>query len=148
MPEFTQTFSNAFRDVMSQFGMNDVKIVDNKHVIDLNKAPDVNIEIKLTGDVHGDVVYSMNVKLAKAIASAMMGMGVEDFDDIAKSAVCELSNMLAANSCTLLASNGFTSDISTPQILSVNDINGLINFNCVELKTDELPFFIFLSLTA
>lgn len=145
--KYDEAFSHAVFDVMSQFGLQDIKILDDKN---FENSPDVNIKFSITGDVHGNVVYSMGETLAKKIASLMMGMGVEDFDDLAKSAVCELGNMLAANGCTGLASQGIVSDISTPQLLTgtenspVNNESG----NLVELEADKLPFFISLSLTA
>lgn len=147
--KYDEAFSHAVFDVMSQFGLESIKILDNQHRKDGN-SPDVNVKFSITGDVHGNVVYSMGETLAKKIASLMMGMGVEDFDDLAKSAVCELGNMLAANGCTGLASQGITSDISTPQFLNGEENSPFNDSNCdfVELEADELPFFISLSLTA
>lgn len=145
--KYDDAFSHAVFDVMSQFGIESIKILDNQPRKNTN-PPDVNIRFSITGDIHGHVVYSMGETLAKKIASLMMGMGIEDFDDLAKSAVCELGNMLAANGCTGLASQGIVSDISTPQFLGGDESSPFDN-NCdfVELEADELPFIISLSLT-
>lgn len=146
---YDKAFSHAVFDVMSQFGLESIKILDNQPRKGRNLS-DVNVRFSITGDVHGNVVYSMGETLAKKIASLMMGMGVEDFDNLAKSAVCELGNMLAANGCTGLASQGIVSDISTPQLLTIKEISPLDDgsFDFIELKAVDLPFSISLSLTA
>ena len=46
----------------------------------------------------------------------MMGMPVENFDEMAQSAVSEMSNMLTANAATNLAAMGLEVDISTPSL--------------------------------
>ena len=46
----------------------------------------------------------------------MMGMPIENFDDMAQSAISEMSNMLTATAATNLAGMGLEVDISTPSL--------------------------------
>jgi len=52
----------------------------------------------------------------KIASTMMMGMPIVDFDEMAQSAISELSNMLTANVATNLASMDFEVDISTPSL--------------------------------
>ena len=73
--------------------------------------------VGFTKVLRGNVVYNMTEETAKFIASTMMmGMPVEKFDDMAQSAISEMSNMLTANAATNLAAMGMEVDISTPSL--------------------------------
>ena len=77
----------------------------------------VTIIVGFTKQIRGNVVYNMSEDTAKYIASTMMmGMPVENFDEMAQSAVSEMSNMLTANAATNLAAMGLEVDISTPSL--------------------------------
>ena len=59
----------------------------------------------------------MSEDTAKFIASKMMmGMPVDELNDMAQSAISELSNMLTANEATNLTALGMEVDISTPSL--------------------------------
>ncbi len=77
----------------------------------------VSIIVGFTKGIRGNVVYNMTVDAAKFIASKMMmGMPIAELDDMAQSALSEMSNMLTANAATNLAAMGLTVDISTPSL--------------------------------
>ena len=77
----------------------------------------VIILIGVTGQMRGQVILSMAVENAcKAASLMMMGMPVDEFNDMAQSAISEMSNMLTANAATNLAGMGFEVDISTPSM--------------------------------
>lgn len=60
----------------------------------------------------------MNEDDAKKIASAMMmGMPVDEFNELAQSAISELVNMLTANASTNFSNNDVNVDISTPTLI-------------------------------
>jgi chemotaxis protein CheX len=95
------------------------------------------------GDIKGNIVYRMQTNDARAIASTMMaGMQVEEFDEIAESALAELANMLTANSATCLYEKGCRIDISTPTMLQGENMSVKMNTEkilCVELLADGIP---------
>ena len=77
----------------------------------------VSMLVGFTKQIRGNVVYNMSEDAAKFIASQMMmGMPVEVFDEMAQSAISELSNMLTAHTATNITGLGLDVDISTPSL--------------------------------
>lgn len=77
----------------------------------------VTIMVGFTRQLRGNVVYNMSEETAKHIASTMMmGMPVAALDEMAQSAICEMSNMLTATAATNLTALGYDVDISTPSL--------------------------------
>ncbi|MCX7774459.1 MAG: chemotaxis protein CheX [Clostridia bacterium] len=88
----------------------------------LRKSPfqsdNVAVIVGLTGKIRGQVVISLSTQSALSVASAMMGgMTVTELDDISKSAISELGNMIMGNTATLLASRGIGIEITPPSLL-------------------------------
>ncbi|NLP37608.1 MAG: chemotaxis protein CheX [Firmicutes bacterium] len=83
------------------------------------KSNSMVVLIGLTGDLQGNVAITMDLNLACNIASMMMG-GVEvtTLDEMAKSAVAELGNMILGNTGILLAQIGIRIDVTPPTILT------------------------------
>lgn len=78
---------------------------------------DVVISIGVTGDLTGTVVLNMSEETAKLIASKMMmGMEVKELDDMAKSAISELGNMIAGNSASHFMNMGKDINITPPSL--------------------------------
>jgi chemotaxis protein CheX len=89
---------------------------------------DVVLVVGITGEIKGQVIISLDIDVAKQIASKMMmGMEVSEFNEMAKSAISELGNMIMGNSATLIANNGITIDITPPTIMVGKSIN--LSFN-------------------
>nr|WP_317356886.1 chemotaxis protein CheX [uncultured Tyzzerella sp.] len=74
----------------------------------------LNITIGIFGDIKGKVNYSFDLNVALFIASKMMFMEVTALDDISKSAICELSNMISGAIATVFSNSGKFVDITTP----------------------------------
>lgn len=76
------------------------------------------IMLGITGEITGQVCVVMGADTAKDIASRMMmGMPVDALDDMAKSALSELGNMMMGNAATLLSNNNVLIDITPPTLL-------------------------------
>ena len=73
-----------------------------------------NITIGIFGDIKGKVNYSFDLNVALFIASKMMFMEVTALDDISKSAICELSNMISGAIATVFSNSGKFVDITIP----------------------------------
>lgn len=85
----------------------------------------VVIMIGVTGEMRGQVILTIDVNKACSIASMMMmGMPVNELDDMALSAISELGNMIMGNAATLLSTRGIGIDITPP---SVGRGNGTID---------------------
>lgn len=110
-------FIQAVTEVMQQMGFQNI----NKSSVAVNEAVVKSLGVMtlvgLTQDVSGNVVYNMTENTACYIASKMMcGMPVDDFNEMAQSAVSELANMLTARAATNLVNLGYVTDISTPNM--------------------------------
>ena len=115
-------FIDAFTAVMPQIGFPETKrakvTVKQKNAVSLG----VSVIVGFTKQIRGNVVYNMTEDTAKFIASTMMmGMPVENFDEMAQSAISELSNMLTANTATNITGLGLDVDISTPSLTVGSD---------------------------
>ncbi len=99
-------------------------------------AENLIIVVGITGEIRGQAVISMSEELAKTVASKMMmGMPVPEIDDMAKSALSELGNMIMGNAATLLFNDGVNVDI-TPPTLMVGDNLQITSSN---MKTISVP---------
>ncbi len=87
-------------------------------------ADNVVIIIGIAGDFKGQVFFTMDEKAACTIASSMMfGMEVPVLDEMAKSAIAELGNMIMGNVSTEFYNDGIKFDITPPTVLVGSDIN-------------------------
>lgn len=77
----------------------------------------VFIMLGVTGEMTGQVCIVFDLDVAKDVASRMMmGMPVAEIDDMAKSALSELGNMIMGNAATLLSNNNLRIDITPPTL--------------------------------
>lgn len=82
------------------------------------QSDNVAVIVGLTGKIRGQVVIALSLNCAYSVASAMMGgMPVTQLDDISKSAISELGNMIMGNTATILASRGINIEITPPSLL-------------------------------
>jgi chemotaxis protein CheX len=96
------------RPTTGQLGVKDVKFVERY----------IWIQIGLTGQMQGDIVFGLHEEVALKLVSAMMGGFVlTEMDDIGKSAISELGNMISGNASTILYNQGVRVDITPPVII-------------------------------
>lgn len=141
--KYINPFLDAFLSVMPQLGFSEVK----KQSLELKekniKSSGVMVILGIVGDVKGNVVYSLDVDSAKKIASVMMmGFPVNDFDDMAQSAVSELTNMLTATASMNFANIGTNINISTPTLMFGEDFEMKMNIDkiiSVSLTVNNIP---------
>jgi chemotaxis protein CheX len=82
------------------------------------KGEAVVIMVGITGKMRGQTIFTMSKQAAFRIASAMMfGMLVEELNEISKSALSELTNMILGNAATLLYNKGIGIEITPPSLL-------------------------------
>lgn len=110
-------FIDAFTTVMPQMGFQEPKRTKMSVKEKIAESLGVSVIVGFTKQIRGNVVYNMSEDTAKYIASTMMmGMPVENFDEMAQSAISEMSNMLTVNAATNLTAMGLEVDISTPSL--------------------------------
>lgn len=98
-----------------QPGLKPVAIVDNY----------IFIQIGINGQMQGHVIFGISEPVALKMISAMMGgFAITSIDDIGRSAISELGNMISGNASTLLYNQGVHVDITPPVV--VDTINSAI----------------------
>ena len=110
-------FVDAFTTVMPMLGFPEPRRTKLYAASVRVKSLGASLLVGFTKQIRGNVVYNMSEETARFIASQMMmGMPVETFDEMAQSAISELSNMLTAHTATNITSLGLDVDISTPPL--------------------------------
>ena len=137
--EYINPFLSAAQSVLRDVCQMEVKM-QKPFIKGLVSADDTAvIIIGITGEIKGQVMITFTKAVGCTIASRMMmGMPVNELDDMAKSAISELGNMIMGNTATLLAKTGVCIDITPPTLclgtmaISVTDIANI----CVPLTFD------------
>ena len=134
--EYINPFIEASQTVLMQTGGIDAKLGK----VYLKSAPynsdSVAIIIGLTGKIRGQVIFTMSKPAAFFIASSMMfGMPVTELDEISKSAISELTNMILGNTATILYNKGIGIEITPPSLLMGDNIEITPN----KMKTVCIP---------
>lgn len=139
----------AFMTVLPQLGLADVQrkgvSLKGRYI----ESPGVMIIVGIVGDIKGNIIYGLTLDDAKKIASTMMmGMPVNEFDELAQSAISELTNMLTANVATNFSKDNIIINISTPTLM-----HGEFTANasaeqvlCVEMGVNDNSIQVYISL--
>ncbi|USB32510.1 chemotaxis protein CheX [Paenibacillus sp. YPG26] len=76
------------------------------------------IQVGMTGQLSGNVVFGLQEDVALRIVSLMMGgFVITEMDEMGTSAISELGNMISGNASTILSNQGFTVDITPPKVV-------------------------------
>ena len=102
-------------------GVPSVKTLDYNQVVEFIGGPEnivIGLLIRLTGDIKGMMMYILKDSFANKITSTFYGKQLDDItevDDLDKSAICEMGNIMAASYVNAIAAlTGLTIDISVP----------------------------------
>lgn len=97
------------------------------------------ILIGFTGEMKGQAMIAFENSVACDIASKMIMMPITEMDELAKSAICELGNMIMGNTATVFSTKGIAIDITPPTVA-----NGSMSFTtnyasniCIPLEYDK-----------
>lgn len=105
----------------------------------------VVIIIGITGKIRGQVIFTLSKEAALKVCSNMMGgMEVAEFDEIAKSAISEMTNMILGNTATILFNRGIQIDITPPSLLmgdSMQISSNKMKTVCIPLNINEKDIF-------
>jgi len=140
--KFINPFLNAFTGVVPQVGFVNVirgKIFTKEQFVD---SLGVSIQVSMNSQSDGNIIFNMTEQTAKTISSVMMmGKPVDSIDDMAKSAVCELVNMIVSHASTSLNQTGFIVKINPPSFLQGNAKVKVCNsmYIGIEMIVDSCP---------
>lgn len=96
----------------------------------------INVSINIIGEYTGTVNYAFNKDVALFLASKMMYMDIVELDDISKSAIRELCNMISGTIATLFSNNGNIIDIKPPVLEETYGSCEVDKFISVPLELD------------
>ena len=98
---------------------------------------DLSTIVCFQGAVQGDIALSMPLDTAKNLASVMMmGMSITVIDNMAKSAIGELSSIIASSYATKLSSFGLSTKINPPRVILENAEINSIETLVIDFETD------------
>jgi len=81
------------------------------------RSYEIVVLVGVLGDIYGQVICGMTEETAKKIISRMLEMPVEKIDEMGKSAICELKNIIVGNASTNLSHVGYKCLITPPLIM-------------------------------
>jgi chemotaxis protein CheX len=98
------------------------------------------ILIGFTGEIRGQAMIAFENHIACDIASKMIMMPITEMDDLSRSAICELGNMIMGNTATIFSTKGIAIDITPPTVG-----NGTMSFSnnyahniCIPLEYEDM----------
>lgn len=148
--EHINPFIKASKDILTQ--MTNMEFTVGKPFVKTSPcaAGNIVIVIGITGDIKGQAMISIEKSTAFEIVSNMMGgMPVKELDEISKSALSELGNMIMGNSATLLYNTGVKIDITPPTLMSGDGLSissNQMSAICVPIESNnsriELNIFV------
>ncbi|MCL4835240.1 MAG: chemotaxis protein CheX [Caldilineaceae bacterium] len=78
---------------------------------------DVTVLLSVIGDIQGIVLYSMDIGMALAMVSQMLGEEQAEFDELAQSGIAEMGNVITGVVTSYLAEAGYRCSISVPTLV-------------------------------
>lgn len=114
-------FINPFIIAATEVLKSEINSEPTKGSLSLEPKPfttqDVTALIAVTGNIQGSVFYCLSEKTALNLVSVMMGKRYLLFDDLAKSGIAELGNVITGRASILLAEAGYPSKIAPPVMI-------------------------------
>ncbi len=139
--KYINPFIDSFYNILPQIGFSNVT---REEVTVKNSVESLGILINLgiVGDIKGNIVYNIEGKMVKIASKMMMGLPVEELNEMAQSALSELSNMLTANASINFSNIGVNVNISTPTLMYGQDIKIKLNTDKIlniKIVADDIP---------
>ncbi|MBD5642910.1 chemotaxis protein CheX [Clostridium botulinum] len=140
--KYINPFIDSFYNVLPQIGFSNV-IREDVAIKNNVESLGILINLGIVGDIKGNIVYNIQGENGKKIASKMMmGLLVEELNEMAQSALSELSNMLTANASINFSNIGVNVNISTPTLMYGQDIKIKLNTDKIlniKIVADDIP---------
>lgn len=135
--KYINSVIETFNVTLEQFGVHNIKRCNiqkkNKMYLNLDLSTIVCFQVA----VQGDIALSMPLDTAKNLASVMMmGMSITVIDNMAKSAIGELSSIIASSYATKLSSFGLSTKINPPRVILENAEINSIETLVIDFETD------------
>jgi chemotaxis protein CheX len=120
--QYVGPFAEAAYEMLKQI----LEVPVERGKLALNHSPilsnGVVVILGLAGDIQGRVMYDMDKSTAIKIAGVMNGMDFDGFDDLAKSTISELGNIITGKAVSILNDRGFKFSITPPTLFVGNQM--------------------------
>jgi chemotaxis protein CheX len=114
-------FVNPFLQAASEVLQAELGAEPSRGVVALRKSActteDVTALVRVYGAIAGYVLYSMNDHTARSIVEHIQGTPCAQLDEVARSGIGELGNVITGRAATLLAEAGYSSVLAPPQLI-------------------------------
>lgn len=95
-------------------GIKDIELIENH----------IWIQVGMTGQLSGDIIFGIAEQVALKMVSAMMGgYVITEMDEMGQSAISELGNMISGNASTILSNQGVSVDITPPKLMKLEGMS-------------------------
>ncbi len=82
-------------------------------------SDDISVMVGINGGLNGHVTFSMSYPLAFKIASTLIGEDAGNIlDELTKSCLSELGNMIMGHTSGIFSKNGIETDITPPAVIT------------------------------
>lgn len=134
--EYINPFIEASQAVLKQIAGFEAKLGKVYLKNSPYKSDSIVVIVGLTGSIRGQAIFSMSKKSGMSIASSMMGgMSIVELDEMSRSAISELTNMILGNAATILYNKGIGIEITPPSLLMGDNME----VSSSKLKTVCIP---------
>ncbi|GHU46604.1 chemotaxis protein CheX [Spirochaetia bacterium] len=129
---FVESSFNVLTEVLNMSGSVEVKRGALALKATSSKIRGVAALVGLAGDVEGRVLFDMSKETALNVAGAMNMDTFKVLDEMAKSTIQELANMITAQAVTKLHELGFKFDLTPPALFTGDNMEVSSNLGKVE----------------
>lgn len=139
--EFIEPFYESIKFVLQESTGFEVTVEKAYPLHPPFSAKNVVILIGLIGSLKGQVFFTANIELVRRITAFMVeGIDTDDADDLSKSALSEISNMIVGHTTNTLCSKGINVDLTPPTILTGENLKfstDKLEIVCVPIAFDD-----------
>ncbi len=98
---------------------------------------DVAVRMRISGDVEGDIILSMDTATALKVSTALLGEVFASVTPQSEDALMELANMITGNAVSVLNDQGFDFSVSPPAVIRKKDLGEPSR----EVESLQIPLF-------
>ncbi|MBN1267491.1 MAG: chemotaxis protein CheX [Anaerolineales bacterium] len=114
---FLNPFLEAANDVLHA----ETGLTVTKGKIELEKSAltteDITVLISIVGAVQGVALYGLSTRTALNLVTRMMGQEFTEFDNLARSGIAEMGNVITGRASIKFSEDGMESNISPPTVI-------------------------------
>lgn len=141
--EFINPFVGAAYDILKRVTQTEA----SKGELAVANSPvhgdEVNVVIGVTGDLTGQIILCLSEATALVFASKMlMNLTTDSFNELAKSAICEMGNMILGRAVTALGERGYFCTLTPPALFIGKNVvvsTQILKFLVIPLETEYGP---------